>query len=1358
MPVFNNILAGASGATGADAGYQIDRSLRFNDDDSAYLSHDFSTGNRKTWTWSAWVKRSTLGFKVLFGHYNTSSSPNYGGYIGFVSDKLVAVSHNTFDVRTTGLFRDVSAWYHIIVAVDTTLSTQADRVKLYVNGARVTDLSSASYPSQNADTEINKNVEHDVGKMTATGYHFDGYMAEIHFVDGQALAASDFGEYDDNNVWQPKEFEGSYNVNVGYGGTVPTSTTDVAPAGDHTNGIATAAVLFGGTELTNGQNHIRQDGGGIEWSAAIPLSSGDVAGAKCLYFNNTSSHDIEFKINGSWVTAQTNAQNVIGSTQGQGAIITYTASGSVNWTGVRAANGSNGSVTTVAGIYVNNNLVGAGTTAANGFYLNFSDNSSNAALGTDSSGNSNTWTVNNLSVADGVAVTVSAAAGALPIRNTTGDQGGTAASGFRTDANASNLFLALPLNTNTSDVSNSINSSSATKSTTNQSTATSSSQSRFYGASSYWNANSDGILVAESGSELVVGTGDFTIEFWFYDDSNHSGTGGRCYLFDNRIGGSVVGDPPTIVGHVDGSSTIKYESSGGGAISHSLSTDNKWIHYAAVRNSGTTTLYINGSSVGSHSDTTNYTNNGFGIGRATDANYGWAGYIMDFRVYKTAKYTSNFSIPAEANPTVGAGNDSLIDTPTNYEAASGNNGGNYATFNPLVVVGTDSFGGTNGNLDSSGSNRFSSSTIAVSSGKFYFETTVGAAGVTVGIWQPPFVASAAPYEQTNYRYFGSDGKIYTQAGSTVASYNTYTTGDVIGIALDMDNGKVFFSKNGTWQGSSDPAGGTNAAASGLTGMWVFGVNHSGDATHSANFGQRPFAFTPPTGFKSLCTTNLPDPTIADGSTAFDTVLYSGDGQTTQTVALPFAPGLVWQKKRSHVSAHYLLDAVRGFANDKALASHDAEAEGVNSAFFTFSQSGSNITVGDYGTNTGNEWNTSGRTYAVWTWDAGSSNTSISAGGLNSSFYNQDQVWSNFLSRNTVSGGSNLGSTTDAFNGTIWSMSNATNCGYSNDYTGSSITFAPTSGTLVGQVVKLYQRIRPSTVTVNGTAATITTSGNTRICTVDLGSPQNITSVVTTATTIGETNAFSYIEVDGKLLIDSGVSLSGLTQYPTIASTVRANQSAGFSIVSYTGNGTAGATIGHNLNAVPKWIITKCSSNNENWRVYTETTGNTQSLFISTNEAPNSSANYWNSTSPTSSVFSVGNDSGANNNGYTYIAYCFAPVEGYSAFGSYTGNGDADGPFIYTGFRPKFILRKQTNSAQHWHIADAERDPENPSDSWLFPNLSDAEGSGDIDRYTDILSNGFKIRSAYSYHNQSGSTYIYAAFAEHPLSLNGGLAR
>jgi hypothetical protein len=158
-------------------------------------------------------------------------------------------------------------------------------------------------------------------------------------------------------------------------------------------------------------------------------------------------------------------------------------------------------------------------------------------------------------------------------------------------------------------------------------------------------------------------------------------------------------------------------------------------------------------------------------------------------------------------------------------------------------------------------NSFSPSTIPMSSGKFYFEATAGtingATGMTTGVNQLPILNGTNFFSQTNFRYFSVDGRVYN-ASTFVQTYSTYTNNDVIGVALDLDNGRVFFAKNGVWQGSSDPATGTNPAATGLTGQWVFGLNvgTTNNDTAFANFGQRPFSYTPPTGFLALNTFNI----------------------------------------------------------------------------------------------------------------------------------------------------------------------------------------------------------------------------------------------------------------------------------------------------------------------------------------------------------------------------------------------------------------------------------------------------------------------------------------------------------------------
>ena len=215
---------------------------------------------------------------------------------------------------------------------------------------------------------------------------------------------------------------------------------------------------------------------------------------------------------------------------------------------------------------------------------------------------------------------------------------------------------------------------------------------------------------------------------------------------------------------------------------------------------------------------------------------------------------------------------------------------------------------------------------------------------------------------------------------------------------------------------------------------------------------------------------------------------------------------------------------------------------------------------------------------------------------------------------------------------------------------------------------------------------------------------------------------------------------------TISSTVSANTTSGFSIVSYTGTG-ANATVGHGLGVVPKMYMVKCRSTTGDWRVYTATTGNTGVLFLNDVSASVTQANMWNSTTPTSSVFSLGTNANGNSSGATYIAYCFAEVKGYSKFGSYTGNGSTDGTFVYTGFKPKFFLVKRTDTTNSWTITNSSNQSYNQADTFLLADSSQAESTATS---VDYLSNGVKIRSTGAWGNASGGTYIYMAFAEQPL--------
>jgi hypothetical protein len=225
---------------------------------------------------------------------------------------------------------------------------------------------------------------------------------------------------------------------------------------------------------------------------------------------------------------------------------------------------------------------------------------------------------------------------------------------------------------------------------------------------------------------------------------------------------------------------------------------------------------------------------------------------------------------------------------------------------------------------------------------------------------------------------------------------------------------------------------------------------------------------------------------------------------------------------------------------------------------------------------------------------------------------------------------------------------------------------------------------------------------------------------------------------------------------TIDSTGSASDTAGFSIVSFTGTESNG-TIKHGLSQKPSMIIVKNRNIGSQWWVYHSSLGATKQLVLNKTDAEATVSVIWNDTAPTSSVFSVGTGNEVNGSGNTHIAYCFAEKQGYSKFGSYTGNGNANGTFVYTGFKPAFVIAKDTSAANNWRLFDNKRPEFNLVDKLLFPSLSDAEtvnvsGAGAI----DILSNGFKIRSSANGLNASGSTYIYMCFAEQPFVTSSGV--
>ena len=224
---------------------------------------------------------------------------------------------------------------------------------------------------------------------------------------------------------------------------------------------------------------------------------------------------------------------------------------------------------------------------------------------------------------------------------------------------------------------------------------------------------------------------------------------------------------------------------------------------------------------------------------------------------------------------------------------------------------------------------------------------------------------------------------------------------------------------------------------------------------------------------------------------------------------------------------------------------------------------------------------------------------------------------------------------------------------------------------------------------------------------------------------------------------------------SIDSSGSVNQDAGFSIISYTGTGNA-ATVSHGLGVAPKMIIIKNRSTTNGWEVYHQSIGNTKYLALNVTDAALASASRWNNTSPTSTVFTVNTEGGVNSSGGNLIAYCFADVQGYSKVGgSYTGNGNADGTFVYTGFKPGFFMAKRIDASDMpWVMIDNKRNSFNALSNTLLANSAEAANTG-TDR-ADFLSQGVKIRTTSGAWNASGASFIFMAFAENPFVTSTGV--
>ena len=333
---------------------------------------------------------------------------------------------------------------------------------------------------------------------------------------------------------------------------------------------------------------------------------------------------------------------------------------------------------------------------------------------------------------------------------------------------------------------------------------------------------------------------------------------------------------------------------------------------------------------------------------------------------------------------------------------------------------------------------------------------------------------------------------------------------------------------------------------------------------------------------------------------------------------------------------------------------------------------------------------------------------------------------------------------DYFNTVLYSGNSSTQSitgvGHQPDF----LWFKNRNGTQVHQLFDVVRGVA-SSLRTNGTDAENTDSPNDRLLSFDsdgfsLGADGNPNGS-------GNTYVAWAWKANG-----SGVSNTD----GSITSTVSANTESGFSIVTYVGNNTRGATIGHGLNNVPEFVMVKNRDDGaENWACFhKDLAGTFPSIKLNTTDATVTSADgvVIRGSEFTSSVISVGENATCNGNGNDMVAYCFHSVEGFSKLGSYTGNGSTDGPFIYCGFRPAYFVYKRTDATGAWCANDSTRDTYNQVKHMLFPNTSEAENADHYHK-VDFLSNGVKIRNDGNASNASGGTFIYMAFAENPFKYS-----
>ena len=853
-----------------------------------------STGNRKVWTWSGWVKRNQISNDSYIFSAG-SLSANWGGIhlnatlgVGL----LEVVSSIQLQVQTSEARRDVSSWLNVVVSVDTTKETSENRVKMYVNGINLTSFQSYTV-TQNYNTWVNSLTMHGVGRLFDGGTTFatESEMFDVFFVDGQALTPDVFGFYKDGN---------------GYISAGSTQATDFRP----------------GQWVPKTPRVIK---------AQIERNGGFGVNGFYLPMNDSSNFGADFHTTpNSIIKLQEDLPQPKVS-------ITSTAQTGLGYTDVLRAD----------------------------------PYAANLVL-------------------------------AIPFVN----------SGLCTDGTNSGI------STGFGDYSHIINTSQTAKDvqliTYNGTTPTivsyASSSTNYYGSACYIDGNGSAhagghIRVVDDNifDDLNLTTANWTIEGWFNPASRSTG-GSNLFNFGDATDFNQIqllldssGNPWHLWSYTGSDWNV---NDSGTTTRPPL---NQWSHIAFEKVGTATTSYIttyvNGiaAKVTNVPQNINYSSNPRLIigghylsgGSGDGDTFYYDGLVSDIRMYNVAKYKGGFDVPKPYTPVGIATWRAVPDTTAN----------NFATLNPSypTITGSD-LNFSNGNLtlnQTTSDGGQATGSIGFSTGKWYFEgipTTSTGSSNLIGI-RPAEWFTNNPQNRTSYR---NDGSVYDDNNNLIQSGTTYTTGDVIGVAIDMNTRNMWFSKNGSWVYSGDPDSGTSPAV-GFGSTYtsytpaLFFDNAAGTKQWDVNFGQNPtfsgvttagtftdsngkglFKYEPPSGFLALCEDNLPTPATKNPGEYFKTVLYTGTGSSRSVVGVGFTPDLVWVKSRTNTEGHIVFDSVRG--PEKRLLTMTASTESTTTGgLMSFDEDG-------YSTATYTGTNQSGQNYVAWCWRAGVGTTSTNTDG------------------------------------------------------------------------------------------------------------------------------------------------------------------------------------------------------------------------------------------------------------------------------------------------------------------------------------------------------------------------------------------